>query len=287
MNAAAEQQIELDDVIAVDEVGIESGGYGIYRLRSLYQPIFERQDQVLQVVAVEGTVAPYVAGEEVPAEVFETAVTEDDRDFVEQMGLALPLRNHRNIGIDKLDLDKLELVLGPEGSDPETLVDHIRLIAREVVRAGLDPGLVACAFGEQAASDGALLSRLAEEMRNDGLRIAVGDFGAGHWTDEAIDLLGPEIVRIDGKWFSQVCRDAATVKLFDAVVSRLRERGSKVLVTGIGDERQFGVALRSGAELFQGPHLAPPALVGTVFEDAPLSIAKKLGGGQKIVPLFG
>src|SRR5688572_17768193 len=85
MNADAERQVGLDDAIMVDEIGIESGGYGIYRLRSLYQPIFERRDQFLQAVAVEGTVAPYVAGEEAPPEMFLAAVAEDDRDFVEQM----------------------------------------------------------------------------------------------------------------------------------------------------------------------------------------------------------
>ena len=124
-------------------------------------------------------------------------------------------------------------------------------------------------------------------MRSHGLRIAVGDFGAGHWTDEQIDLLKPEIVRIDGDWFRQVCRDATTVRLFDAVVSRLRERQSKVLVAGIENEQQLGVALQAGADLFQGPHLAPPALVGTVFDEAPLSLAEKLGEAQKIMPLFG
>jgi EAL domain-containing protein (putative c-di-GMP-specific phosphodiesterase class I) len=282
MNADAERQVGLDDAIMVDEIGIESGGYGIYRLRSLYQPIFERRDQFLQAVAVEGTVAPYVAGEEAPPEMFLAAVAEDDRDFVERMELALPLRNHRNIG-----LDTLELVVGPEGSDPEALIDHIRLIARELAEVRLDPSHVVCAFGEQAASNGALLSRLAEEMRRHRLRVAVGDFGIGHWADEQIELLRPEIVRIDGGWFQKVCRDATTVRLFDAVVSRLRERQSKVLVTGIEDEQQFGVALRSGAELFQGPHLAVPALVGTLLDDTPLPIAEKLGEAQKIVPLFG
>lgn len=282
MNPDAGRRTGLDDAIIVDEIGIESGGYGIYRLRSLFQPIFERRGQALQVVAVEGTVAPYVAGEEAPSEVFLASVAEDDLDFVERMELALPLRNQRNIG-----LDTLELVVGPEGSDPRRLIDRVRLIARELAEIGLDPGFVVCAFGEQAATDAAMLSRLADETRGNGLRVAVGDFGAGHWTDGQIDLLGPEIVRIDGEWFQRVCRDATTIRLFDAVVSRLHERRSKVLVTGIENEQQLAVALRAGVELFQGPHLALPALVGTAFDDRPLAMAAKLGEAQKIVPLFG
>ena len=282
MSAGAEGQIGLDEALIVDEIGIESGCYGLYRLRSLYQPIFKRREKTLKMVAVEGTALPYVAGEEVPSEVFLAAVADDDHEFVGRMGLALSLRNHKNIG-----LETLELVIDPEGYEADTLVDRIRLIARELAGSGLDPGQVVCALGEHAASDVALLSRLAKEMRRHGLRIAVGDFGAGHWTDEAVDLLKPEIVRIDGGWFRQVCRDATTVRLFDAVVSRLHERQSKVLVAGIESAEQLGVALRVGADLLQGPHLAPAAMVGMELDERPLSIAERLDETQKTRPLFG
>ena len=117
--------------------------------------------------------------------------------------------------------------------------------------------------------------------------VAVGDFGAGHWADEAIDILKPEIVRIDCNWFRQVCRDATTVRLLEAVVSRLRERSSKVLVTGIDSSDQLPVALQAGADLLQGGHLAPPTLVGIELDEKPLSIAERLGDTQRIVPLFG
>lgn len=282
MSAGAEGQIGLDEALIVDEIGIESGCYGLYRLRSLYQPIFKRREKTLKMVAVEGTALPYVAGEEVPSEVFLAAVADDDHEFVGRMGLALSLRNHKNIG-----LETLELVVDPEGHEADTLVDRIRLIARELAGSGLDPGQVVCALGEHAAWDVVLLSRLAKEMRGYGLRIAVGDFGAGHWTDEAVELLKPEIVRIDGDWFRQVCRDATTVRLFDAVVSRLHERQSKVLVAGIESGEQLGVALRVGADLLQGSHLAPAAMVGMEIDERPLSIAERLGEAQKTIPLFG
>ena len=61
----------------------------------------------------------------------------------------------------------------------------------------------------------------------------------------------------------------------------------KVLIHGIEDQMQFAIALRAGADLFQGSHLAGTALVGTVFNETPLSIPEKLGAARKIVPLFG
>ena len=282
MSSRAERQIGLDDAIIVDEIGLESGCYGLYRLRSLYQPIFKRREKTLKMIAVEATTAAFVANEQVPAEVFLSAVADDDHDFIGRMSLALALRNHKNIGVDTL-----ELVVDPEGADQETLVDRIRLVVEELDGAGLDASRVVCALGQHAASDMALLSRLAQEMRSHRLLVAVGDFGVGHWTDQAIDILRPEVVRIDGEWFRQVCRDATTVRLFEAVVSRLRERSSKVLVTGIETPVQLAVALQAGVDLLQGGHLAVPVQVGMEIDERPLSIAERLGEVQRIVPLFG
>lgn len=284
MTGHARAEGRLGNAIFVDEIGIEVGGYGIYRVRSLFQPIFQRRGDNLYAVAVQGTVAPYVAGEEVPATVFEAAITPDDNDLIGQMELALPVRNHRC-----MDLDMLDLVIGVSVGerDADALLESIRFIAAEVADAGMDPGQVVCAVSEPSQADAALLSRLAHEMSGVGLRVAVGDFGAGHWTDEKMDKLGPEIVRIDGDWFQKICRDATTIRLFESVVARLRERHAKVLVAGIETERHFAVALRAGVDLFQGGHLMPSALVGSVFDEMPIAIAARLGDSRKIVPLFG
>jgi len=288
MTKDATEPLRLDDAIIVDEIGIESGGYGLYRLRSRYQPIFERRGKNLHMVAVDGTVTPFVAGEVAPPEMFRIAVTEDDRDFVARMGIALALRNRRNLEIDGLDL------IVParfDEADPGLPGDRAAFIAGEIAGRGsaleFEDGHVFCAFAHTALPEGLELARLAQQCRELGLRVAIGDFGAGHWTDEQIGILDPDIVRIDGGWFHQVCRDATTVRLFDSVVARLRDRRSRVLVSGIATELQFGIALRAGAQLFQGDHLARPALTGVAMGNGPLSIAQKLGDAQKIVPLFG
>lgn len=282
MSADAEKA-RLDDAIIVDEIGIESGAYGIYRLRCLYQPIFERRGKSLHAIAMEGAVAPYVAGEEVPEEVFLAAAAEEDFAFIGRMSLVLPLRNHRNIGFDGLGL---VVRAPPEGGALREALDELRFVAGELGEAEVEPGLVFFAVGEPAASDNVLLARLAEETRSHGMRVGVGDFGAGRWTDGQMEALHPELVRIDGDWFQKVCRDAVTVRLFDTVVARLHERGSKVLVTGIESEQQFGVALRAGADLFQGRHLAPPAHVGAPIKET-MPLRSKIGNAEKIVPLYG
>jgi EAL domain-containing protein (putative c-di-GMP-specific phosphodiesterase class I) len=274
----------LDDAIAADELGIESGGYGIFRLRCRYQPIFQKRGANLEAAAVEGAVTPHLAGDIVPEELFLGAASDGDRDFIQQMGIALPVRNHRNLETG-LGLGLL-LPVAPAGMRAERQAERLALIGEEIAQAGLEAGLVHCCVNDVPISQTFPLSRLGEEIRRLGMRVAIGDFGAGRWTDEQIDALRPEIVRIDGGWFRQVCRDAVTIRLFEAVVARLHERRAKVLVGGIDSEQQLGVAVRGGAELFQGSHLAPHAHVGTALVET-LSLKGKLGGTAKIVPLYG
>lgn len=281
MSPRSDKRKRLDDAIIADEIGIESAGYGIYRLRSLYQPIFERRGQTLHGIAVDGTAAPFLAGEQVPQEFFLTSAAEDDLDFIGQIRLALPLRNMRNIDPEGT---KLLLDIAARGDNSEDILERVGFVAGELAEAELQPELVICVLSEPQAADSALLAEIVDEIRRWGLNSAIGDFGMGRWSDEQIDLLAPEVARIDGEWFRQVCRDAVTVRLFETVVARLHERGAKVLVCGIDNEQQFGIALEAGADLFQGKHLAAVANVGTLQLE-PLAVRDKLHTSDKVQSL--
>lgn len=269
----------IDAAIAVDEIGIESGGYGLYRLKCRHEPIFERHRQSLRVVAVEATTRPHVAGEEVPAEVFLEAVASEDLDFIDHVSLALALRNHANLEVGGLSL----VVYLPSGVDAGKT---LRLMSSEAGLAEIDPGRVVCAVSEALALSGTGLSGVAAEIRSKGMRVAIADFGTGRWSDGQMDFLAPDIVRINGDWFRKICRDPVTIRLFDTVVGRLHERNARVLVSGIESEQHLGVALRAGADLFMGRHLAPAVLAGSALVET-VSLRDKLGGAEKIVPLYG
>ena len=273
------------EAIIVDEVGIESGGYGKCCLRSSYQPVFERAGDVLRPVAVEGAISPYLAGQLLPLADLFVDLPPQDRRFIEQMCRILKVRNHRNIGADGLQL-YVDCDL-PADAESGAIAAEILFMVEQLGDVGLDPRLMICTISEATAQDQAALSKLATELRSHGFGIAIGDFGPGQWTEEQADTLQPDIFRIDGAWFRKICREATTVRLFEAVMSQLRERGGKTLISGIEDQAQFDVALRAGADFLQGSYLAAPALVGTVFSEAPIGVADKLHETQKIVQLFG
>ncbi|MGX5828287.1 EAL domain-containing protein [Mesorhizobium sp. 43Arga] len=279
-----ERRRTVGDAIFADEIGIEYGVFGEFRLRSAYQPIFAPLGRSLYAVAVEGLIEPHRAGRAGSARAFFEGVAAADRLFVETMCRVLHLRNFHNIGVDGLDLF---FNYNPMVNDHSgRALAEIRLMSRHLGELGLAPGMLVCEITEQAA-DEALLARLVREIRRDGIRIAIDDFGTGHSTEERVSLLQPDIVKIDGGWFAEFCRHAAAERFFRPLVSNLHDRGARVLVEGIEQPVHLRVALDGGVDLLQGYLLARPALAGTIFDEEPLSVDALLGRENNVVPLFG
>ncbi|MEP6566100.1 MAG: EAL domain-containing protein [Mesorhizobium sp.] len=282
MTGKRDRRRNAGDAIFADEIGIEYGIYGEFRLKSAYQPIFKPRGRLLTAVAVEALVEPLRAGRPVAPAVFFDGVPAGDRLFVETMCRMLHFKNFRNIGVDGLDLffNYNPLINDHLGR----ALAEIRLMTRHLGDLGLHPAMLVCEITEQAADDKVLIS-LVREMRRSGIRIAVDDFGTGHSTEERLSLLEPDIVKIDGDWFAEFCRHAAAERFFRPLVSTLHDRGAKVLVEGIEQSVHLRVALEGGVDLLQGFLLARPALAGTIFNEEPLRIDTLLGTDNKVIPL--
>lgn len=282
MNSRRERRRNVGDAIYADEIGIEYGVIGDYRLRSAYQPIFAPRGGFLVPVAVEALVEPYRAGKPVAPSAFFEELAPGDRLFGETMCRVLHLRNFRNLGVPGLDLF---FNYNPQINDHAgRALAQIRLMSMHLGELEIRPGKLVCEITEQAAPDDAVLARLVHEMRRNGIRIAVDDFGAGHSTAERMSLVEPDIVKLDGTWFAQLCRHAEAEQLFRPLVATLHARSIKVLVEGIETSHHLRIALDGGVDLLQGFHLARPALVGTFFDENPLAVEPLLGMQAKVLP---
>ncbi|BCH23794.1 diguanylate phosphodiesterase [Mesorhizobium sp. L-8-10] len=285
MNAQASRPVSVNDAIVTDEIGIEFGVMGDYRLKCAYQPIFRRDAAHLRPVAVEGTQIAFLEGERAEWPSFMADVSRADRSFVDRLGRTLSLRNHRNIGLPEMDLLFTSDPI-PDG-DVDRWPGPMALLPGRLEEIDLDPARLICEINDAVWLDREALLDLATGLRRAGLRIAVGDFGSGHATLERIGLVKPDIVTIDEAWFHRLCEDEGTVRLFGPIAATFRQLGSQVLVSGIETPAQLRIALDGGADLLQGPLLSTPALAGSTFDETPLLIEKLLRTSGKVVPLFG
>jgi EAL domain-containing protein (putative c-di-GMP-specific phosphodiesterase class I) len=285
MSRRQDRRRDVAQAIRADEIGLEHGVYGAYRLRSACQPIYAPRDDVLAPVAVEALIQPHLDGAVLSPQAFHGEVKADDRLFVESLCRALHVRNYPFVG-----LDGVELFLNYDPLVNDHLgraLAEIRLMARHLADHGLKASMLVCEITEQAAPDDGVLLATVREMRRNGFRIAVDDFGTGHSTEARVRLLEPDIVKIDGGWFAELCRHAAAERLFRPLLSLLHDQGARVLVEGIEQPEQLRVALDAGADLLQGFLLARPALTGTLLAAEPLALENFLKPSAKVIPLFG
>lgn len=285
MTRRAERRRDVSSAIFADEIGIEYGVYGEFRLRSAYQPIYAPVEGALRPVSVEALVEPHRGGNLVPPPDFFDSVAAKDRLFVETMCRTLHLRNFRHIGVSEL---KLFFNFHPGVNDhPGRVLSELRLMVGGLEDAELHPGMLVCEITEQAAPNDKVLAAIVREMRRNGLGIAVDDFGAGQSTEDRLKLIEPDLVKIDGPWFALLCRFPAAERLFKPLVRLLHDRGIKVLVEGIENSNQLRVALEGGTDLLQGFLLGRPALAGTIFPEEPLKIEGLLDRRDIVSPQIG
>jgi EAL domain-containing protein (putative c-di-GMP-specific phosphodiesterase class I) len=274
----------ISDAIIVDEIGIEYGRYGPYVLKSAYQKIFLADRGLLRPFGVEGLVVPYLQGSPLPPKALFEAADPEDELFIESMCRALHLRNYRNIGVDGLTLF---FNFDPRtNSDFGITVAELDLMARRLGEIELESRLLVCEITESEAQNTTTLLDIAAEMRRHGIRIAIDDFGAGHSNMERIELIRPEIVKIDGSWFRQLVAVAGAEGLFRGLVAGLRQLGAQVLVEGIETPTQLQWAAEAGADYFQGYLLSRPQLAGADFDMSARSAEAIIEPHANVVRLF-
>ena len=103
---------------------------------------------MLVPVAVEGLISPHRAGMPIFPAHFFAGVSPRDGHAIDRIGRALHVRNHRNIGVEGL-----ELYLGPSSGSPYGVLDDIDSTASWLGVEIYLPLLV-CELFAEAALDG-------------------------------------------------------------------------------------------------------------------------------------
>lgn len=275
---------EVDRAIFVDEVGLEIGIYGQYRLKTSYQPIFRREGSNLVPFALEARVAPYREGQQTTATEFFDVVPSADRRFVEAVCRTLHLRNHRNLGADDVANLQLYLTVDPRLEMRGQNSGLLASITRLAEESDLSPGMITCEILDAPTLSTKALAATVDALRDHGVRVSIAEFRVGKSAIDRIMRIEPDVIKIDGAWFRNVQDSAETAVLFPAVITAFQGLGANLLVQGIETPFELDAALKSNANYLQGVLLASPALVGTIVDDRSRPIAHFTEQDRKIMP---
>lgn len=279
------QTAALDAVvnaIHVDEVGIETGRWKEYFIKSAYRPLYASGQGLLRAVAVEAAAVPLVDWQKRPlADLLANAG--EERPFVETLCLALSVRNHANIGDD--DLRLLLDCRQDLGCDPELKAAAIDVLPEHFEHTTLRPEMVTCVVADPHGAPSAIPAMLARSARRQGMRVALADFGAGHDAPALLDTVEPDMVCIDPALLRAIGSVPRGRGLLGALVEALHAGGMEVTVTGIATPEELETALVSRADLMGGPLLAEAKLAGTMIEHETIDPHGFDRGGDNVIYL--
>ncbi|MBR6880744.1 MAG: EAL domain-containing protein [Clostridiales bacterium] len=99
---------------------------------------------------------------------------------------------------------------------------------------------------------------ILDEISNEGITLALDNFGRGYSSLNNIPLLPISLVKLDGHFTSDLKEGSHTRYLTSSVISLLDEIGIPVDATGVENEEQFNTLCSFGCTYFQGKYLCDP-----------------------------
>lgn len=240
-----------------------TGVWGVYTLKSAFQPIFAFRDGKLSIAAFEGLIRPFRDGQGLPPGVFFRNIPAGDRLHVETLTRTLHLLNGGQF-LDpstRLFVNFDPSVFG-ERQIAEAALREMRLTLHE---ANIDPRRIVCEVTEQKSNSQASLDNFVAALRDHGFKIAVDDYGAEDSDMERVTALKPDIVKFDAQWITRLMDSRPGFALLSVMVKEFASRGIVNLFEGIEEPWQLELAEESGVELVQGYVLARPEIAPTSF----------------------
>lgn len=280
MSHAKSLSEQILDAIHVDEVGLETGRYEAYTLKTVYHPIFLREGREAAAPwGVEGRIVAFLDEEPFPEEAFRATIEAEDELFVAALRGVLPMRNYLNLGIDGLPV--LVGYDAPVYRNLDGAVACMDAMVQAIADVWVDPSLIYYRMGAEV--NNAIFTSVAAELKYRGIQSALGDFGTEQSSISRLETLGPRLVKLDTKMFARLASVPIAVRLMTSVVERLQRDGRQVLIAGIETPEHLRVAVEMGANLLEGSLLRSPGQAGMLFDMSPVNLAALLSGSENVV----
>lgn len=139
-----------------------------------------------------------------------------------------------------------------------------RQLMRTVEKSGLDNRNIVIELVESKVKETSALVQFAEFYRKQGFLIGLDDFGTGESGYERLNLLSPDIIKIDRSLVNGICEMPTKEEIFRSICRLGFHSGALVLAEGVESEAEAYRCLEAGANLFQGFLFGKPDTVDPV-----------------------
>lgn len=133
-------------------------------------------------------------------------------------------------------------------------------LSRALENRGLSPGLLTVEITEDLVlSEVTLVTAVLRRLRQDGIRVAIDDFGSGYSALSYLRDLPIDEVKLDRHFIASVTTDARAAAVVRAVLALTRELRVTVVAEGIEDAATADWLHQHGCDIGQGYYFSKPA----------------------------
>ena len=254
-----------------DNIGHQSGVYqakfGPYKLRSAFQPIYAITSNALMLYAYEALVRPEASGVPVYPSVLFDPKSGHDLCELDRLCRSIHIRNYQLVAIENT---ALFLNINPAHYENAASVDfEFQHLVADLQSHDIAPSNIVCEIIEAKAANDALIARMCAQLREFGAKTAIDDYGSDHSDWQRFELVKPDILKLDGSVFRNLCKTPAAISALNNLIESLHDTGCVLLVEGVENRNQFDITLEAGVPLVQGYFLAKPAKTTMQFPQIP------------------
>lgn len=236
--------------------------YKQFVLSSVYQPIY---DSIENIIGVEALVRiKDSCGALIRPDIFfgSDDYSTIDKINVERLARAIHIRNFAH---SKYNLKQLFLNILPIAGEKFAAEDvEDGLLATRIRSLNLRNSQIVMEIIELDCQNSDHLCLAVEKLNSSGFSVAVDDFGVHASTEERVNQVNPQILKLDRSLLLKYC-DRDTKPLIDAL--KLAKRiGALTVIEGIETEEQLKLMRALDIDFYQGFYLAMPEVL------APLSV---------------
>ena len=212
-----------------------------------FQPIYDTRTDILTVYGREALMRPSGT---TPGEYIEQMIGENRSHELEYSTFVNSVRQFAERGYsEKLFINSLpyEFLNEDEIEEFDNLCDSLGI--SEIVVENLE-------YGNQF--DFQKMSKKIQTLRKHGYKIALDDFGSGINSVDALELIKPDIVKIDRYFVSGCLRNDICKNTVEIIVNSLRPYGVGILAEGVETKEEFDFLKKLHVDFMQGYYLGYP-----------------------------
>lgn len=102
------------------------------------------------------------------------------------------------------------------------------------------------------------LKEFCKIYKRKGFSIVLDDFGTGSSTFDRINIVRPDLIKVDKSLFLNIDENLINKEIVNAITKMSHNLGIRVLAEGVEEKNSIYTALKSGINLFQGFYFSKP-----------------------------